>query len=112
MSFLTRNLKQDITVWNQAADKDNFGNLTYSSPRTIKGRWEENDNLTITLDGREITSQAVVFLKEDVAVGDYLFLGTDSSLFPDSVSDAFEVKSFKKTPSLRNSKQFERMAVL
>ncbi len=112
MSFLTRNLRQNITVWNQAAAKDNFGNLTYSSPRIIKGRWEENANLTITLDGREITSQAVVFLKEDVAKGDYLFLGVDSTSSPNSVSDAFEVKAFKKTPSLMNAKQFERMAVL
>lgn len=111
MSFLTRNLRQDVTVWNQAAAKDSYGNLTYSTPRTIKGRWEENSNLTITVDGREITSQAVVFLKEDVAEGDYLFLGSDTTASPFGVSRAFEVKAFKKIPTLRGNR-FERMAVL
>lgn len=111
MSFLTRNLKQKITLWGKGATKDAYGNLSYNSPRVIKGRWEDGSDLKLDLDGREINARVKVFLKEDVNLGDYLFLGIDTTASPVSVSQAFEVRAFMKTPTL-GGKKFERIAVL
>ncbi len=111
MSFLTKNLRQQITLWRQAAAKDDYGNLTYSAPTVIKGRWEERAVLRTDLDGREIVANAMVFLVVDVKKGDYLFLGVDTTASPVTVDGANEIQDFKKTPSL-NGRRFERVAIL
>ncbi len=111
MSFLTRNLKEDITVWRQDPAKDGFGNLTYQSPSFLKGRWEENSDLKFDLAGREVIPEAVVFLKEDVKQGDFLLLGRDTTASPTPTTEASEVRKFRKIPTL-NRHHFERVAFL
>ena len=111
MSFLTNNLKQTITLWKQSSVKDAFGNLTYQAPKIIKGRWEEGSDLKFDIEGRDAIAKVVVFLKEDVSLGDFLSLGAETTSSPEGVSGASEVRHFRKTPELRG-RNFERMAVL
>ncbi len=111
MSFLTRNLKEQITLWRQDLAKDGFGNSTYQLPVTLRGRWEENSDLRFDIEGREIIPEAVAFLKEDVKQGDFLLLGVDTTASPTPTTEASEVRKFRKIPTL-NRHHFERVAFL
>lgn len=110
MSWIQRNLVQDVTRWSPTG-QDGFGNQTWSTPETIKGRWEERTELFVDTNGEEVRSEAVVFLTKDVDTGDYLYLGDTNTSDPTTLHDAREVKAFRKIPDLR-ARLFERRAML
>lgn len=108
MTWLTRNHHQTATLWSKSGT-DVYGNASFSSPTQIKCRWEEGTRQSIDADGNEITSQATVYLGQDVGVGDYLYLGTSAASTPPT--GAYVVRNFFKMPSVKADK-FERKAVL
>lgn len=68
----------------------------------ILGRWEDVSQLVTTLSGQEIVSRSNTLLETTVSVGDYLYLGDEtSSASPITVAEAVEVKDFKRVPRLR-----------
>ncbi len=110
MSYITRNLRQDVTYWSPGTN-DGFGGRNFGSPVTVKGRWEEKVELFIDSSGNEVASIAKVYLGIDVENKGYLFLGTSTGADPISVSDSREIRSFRKTPNLKGN-LFERLALL
>lgn len=108
MNFVTRNLFEDITVW-VAGTTDIYGNPTWSSPSTIKGRWEDKQVKAVDARGDEIISQAVVYVDTDVALGDYIYQGVSTATSP-PVS-AKEVRNFSKIPSLKGN-IYQRKVIL
>lgn len=110
--FQARFRKQTATVWKQnGVDSGGDPEFTAASPFTITVRWEErNDNL-IGTDGESFMSQAVVYPGIDLVPGDYLYLGTNTTADPTTVTGAFEVKKFEKIPS-PSAKKFIRKATL
>lgn len=107
MSFTKRNLKQVITIFS-VTGVDVYGTPTYS-PRASKGRWEDSQVKFVDDLGIESLSTAVVFLIEDVELGNYLLLGASTSTTLPAA--AREVKSFSKIPDIR-FKTFLRKAIL
>jgi len=107
MGWLERNLKQTITRW-AAGSMDVYGNPTWTRT-VIRGRWEDRQEKVVDGQGNELISNSIVFLNSDVEIGDYLYLGLDTSAVPPS--GAREVKNFSKIPSIRFD-QWERKAVL
>lgn len=107
MSFINRNLLQDVTVWTAGAT-DVFGNPSFTV-RTIKGRWEDKQIKAINFQGDEIISSSVVYVDSDVGPGDYVMLGVSVASTPPSA--AKEVKGFNKSPSLKVN-LYQRKAVL
>lgn len=105
---IARNLKQDVTWW--AASPDGYGGYTYSSPQTIKGRWQDKQELFRTPAGDEQVSKAIVYLDQDVDVGDYLYEGLSTAADPTSL-EAYQVRQFGKVPDLRNLQSL-RKAIL
>lgn len=109
MSWNHRNLRQTITYWAPAA-ADGFGGRSFSSPTTIKGRWEGRVNLITDSAGREKVSNAIVYLSSQVVVNGYLYEGESTASDPLSVG-AFEIIRFDRVPSL-NARDFENKAFL
>lgn len=107
MSFTTRNLYADITIWT-IASKDGHGKPTWTTSYA-KGRWETKQEKTVDAQGNDLISNAVVFLDTDVSTGSYLYEGISTDTSPPST--AREVKNFSKIPNIRGT-QFERKAIL
>lgn len=110
MSWLTTLHTQTATLWARTG-VDSAGDPSFASPTTITVKWEESSEVIINNDGREEQSHAVVYLGQDVVIGDFLFLGTSVVVDPTAVSGAFEVKTFRKIPTPDGS-DFERKALL
>lgn len=108
MSWTNRNLRQTITKWTAGAT-DIYGNPTWSSPVTLKGRWEDKQVKTVDFQGNEIISNAIVYVGEDLLLGDYIYLGTSTASSPPAA--AREVRNFSKSPSLDTTK-YIRKAIL
>jgi len=118
MSYMIKNLKQTILYWgNPTAIGVGY---SYANAVEILGRWEDRQEIFVDVNGREQKSQAIVYLKQDVKIGGYLYLGSlddlgDSSSALDisdpSAVDAWEIKAFKKIPNLRAT-DWERKAWL
>lgn len=110
MSWITQNLVQTLVYWANPVP-DGYGGYVYDLPVEILGRWEDTSELFIDKTGHEVRSRAKVFLTQDVEEGGYLFLGeiTDlsSSLDPQDMEKAYEIRAFKKVPNL-DATDFER----
>lgn len=108
-----RNLPEDVTVWSAVDDSLNeFGARTYSAPRLIKGRWEDIQIDTRTPTGEEFFSTSVVYVSEDITIGDSIARG-DFRAYPDAsaCAAAKEVRLFAKANNMRMS-DAQRKAVL
>lgn len=110
MSFITRRLKQTATYW-AVSGTDSSGDPSFSSPTSIKVRWEQRTVVFTRPNGEEASSHSVVFVKEDMVEGDFLFLGTSAASDPTSVVAAKEIQGWSKIPQLVGS-EFERRAFL
>ena len=110
MSYITRNLKGIVTYWAPGVN-DGFGGVTFPTSVDIKARWEDKAELFIDASGNEVTSKAKVYLVSDVALKGYLFNGKSTVSDPTTISDAREIRAFRRMPNLRNTK-FERLAML
>ncbi len=110
MSYITRNLRQNVTYWSPGTN-DGFGGRNFGSPTIVKGRWEDKVELFMDASGNEVISVAKVYLGIDVENKGYLFLGTSTGANPTSVSDAREIRSFRKIPNLKGT-LFERLVFL
>ena len=110
MSYLTRNLRQSVTYWSPGTP-DGFGGVSFGTPVVVKGRWEDRTNLFVDIDGNEARSSTRVYLDRDVELNGFLFLGSSTATDPKTVSDAKEIRDFRKTPNLQAT-EFERRVLL
>lgn len=110
MTLLDRNLQQTATLWTYNG-VDNAGDPSFATPVQITVRWEDRTAEFIDARGEKTVSRSVVYLSQDVVSGDYMALGTDATSDPTGVVGAFEVRDFRKIPSI-NGQDFERRALL
>ncbi len=112
MGIIIRMLKQKAVYWalqSGAAAFDTFGQPQYENPIEIDVRWEVKTEEFLGPNGTLETSNAVVYVGQDVEVGGVLMLGEltdiDSSLtVPKQNDEAYEIRRFEKLPNLRNTK--------
>ena len=109
--MLFRSYKQTATYW-APGTPDGYGGVAYGAPTTLAVRWEEKAEKVVGPQGQDIVSRAIVHVKEDVANGGYLYLGTSIATNPSSVRDAWPVRAFIKIPNLTRPDQYDRRAVL
>lgn len=100
---------QTATYW-KAGDLDDFGNPQWSAPVLLKVRWEDRNELYYDSDGRERRSQSMVGVDRDMNIGDYLQYGDQTSNTTPG-EKAKEIKDFRRTPNLHNTK-VDRWAVV
>jgi hypothetical protein len=111
MAFMSDIYNQDITYWAPTGNMDRFGKPVLLSPVVLKGRWEEVSEVFTDRQGREVRSEATVFLDTEVQEEGWLFLGNTDVINPANVSGALEIKKFMKTPDIDQG-DFELMAML
>lgn len=100
---------QLITYW--AATPSGDGGFTFSAPISLKGLWEDKQELVADATGNQIVSQAIVYLNTEVAINGYLFLGTSIATDPTTVTKAWQIKNYGETPNVRGTEVL-RKAVL
>ena len=99
---------------------DGYGGKTFADPVEISCRWEDRvekiSTITTSKLGEEIISKAQVFTTQDVEELGWLFLGdlddldSDEEADPMTVDGAYEIKRFDKTPAMRSTTEFSRVA--
>lgn len=103
--------RQDATWW--SVSPDGFGGDAFSAPKLIKVRWEIRAETFIgSIDRKELISDAVVFLGEDVSVGDYLALGdfTNPAVAnPTTLPEAFKIQKYDEFTDLRSVSTMRRV---
>lgn len=109
-SLLNRNLTQTCIYWGNPAN-DGYGGLDFDNPVELLCRWEDKTVLQQDAKGNQITSDAVVFVLQDVEEGGYLYLGSISDLDSSAVSPvetakAFQIITYEKVPALKGSEYF------
>lgn len=112
MGTLTRNYKDDVTYW--VVTPGDYGSFTFSTPVTVKGRWEDKSILFRNPAGEEEVSQAIVYMPLDLSTNDYLYLGESVAADPTTIVGAVmphQIKLFRKIPDLRTI-EYERKAFL
>ncbi len=109
MSLLTKDHKQDATLWSLTGSTGAFAEPVYAAPVALKVRWEERSELFTNSAGEKEVAHDVVYLGTDIKTGDFLFLGTSVVATP--IAAARLVKDFRKVPEL-NGRDFERRALL
>lgn len=110
MSFLTKHLKDLTTFWSVTGVTVD-GDPTFAAPKAITTRWEEKQAVFTNAAGEEASAGAVVFVKEDMKAGDFLFLGTSAVADPTTVVAAREIQGWSKIKQLTGS-DYERRAFL
>lgn len=111
MPILDGSLNQTATYWAPSSAKDRYGRLTYSSPVTLKVRWEDRNELFLDTDGNERRSVSRVYTRYGVEEGGYLYLGTSTQSDPTNQSGALQIRAIRYSPSLAND-DYVRRAVL
>ena len=101
-------LKQKATWW--SVSPDGFGGDTFGSPVLLDCRWENRQEVFIgQIDRKELISNAVVFINQDIAVGDYLVEGDQiAQVDPSELPNSFKVQRFDSVPDLRNLQKVRR----
>ena len=94
MTFLAAFMPDTLTYW-APPTPDGNGGMSFASPLTFRGKWEERKQVLTDDSGREFVSRARVFCEQEVAPLGWLFLGTDVSTDPQSAG-GFEIRDVEK----------------
>lgn len=108
MSY-TRHMTQTVTYW-AAPTNDGLGNLTFPSPSTLTGRWQQKAEVFRDAAGNETVSHAVVYLPSAVELQGWLVLGDETGESdPQTVSGAHEIRSVGFSDDLRGDKRLHKV---
>ena len=99
MTPYTQDMTQAATYWPPAA-ADAFGSTTFGAPTGIACRWQDRAVLFRDIQGREVTSSAVVYVDGPLLPSGYLGLGTHASADPHAVAGAKEIRQVGTSPDL------------
>tara|TARA_R100001086_G_scaffold205990_1_gene121793 strand:- start:113 stop:439 length:327 start_codon:yes stop_codon:yes gene_type:complete len=99
--MLTTDYNQDMTYWANPVTTS-VGGISFDAPVALKVRWEERAERFLDTNGEEVVSRAVIWVKEDVDIGGYVYLGSSILTDPTDLDDAYPIRQFFKIPDLRN----------
>ncbi len=88
---------ETCTYW--AGTPDGEGGRTYTPPRYMRCRWEQKQRVIRAKDGREVVSQARVYLLEPVDLEGRLHRGSSGASNPNSV-DSYELLAMEELQGL------------
>lgn len=109
MTFSARARQDTATLWTRDG-VDSVGDPQVSAPTTISVKWERKEAVFRGADGSERRANHVVYLGQDVSVGDFLFEGTSTNADP-KAAGALIVQDFQRIESF-GGKKISRMALL
>jgi hypothetical protein len=105
MALITKMLKQKCVRWPKSGT-DEYGKDSWGTAVEVSVRWEAKNQLVKNSKGEEKVSSSTVYVASDVVEGDWLWLGTLTSLpsgstDPRKVVGAYQVLAFNKTPNMK-----------
>lgn len=100
MPSYTRHMKEQITYWPPAGN-DGFGGTGYGPPEVRLCRWQDDAVLFRDAQGREVTSQSVVYVNAPVVNGGKLFRGVSVAGAP--IAGSLEIRQVGDSPNLAQS---------
>lgn len=100
---------QVITYWQYNA-VNGFGERSFLAPVLLKGRWSGVSQLIITNSGEQVPSRSVIYLQQDVQVGEYLAQGDFTGIAdPTSIpKSAFMILKFNQDMSVLGDDLFRQ----
>lgn len=102
----------DVTYWAPTGDGLYGASNAFEAPVLLKARWEDRQEQAISSNGETFTTQAVVYVPQEVRLEGYLALGNQTThSSPLDASDAHEIRGLITVPSIRNVVK-ERRALL
>jgi len=114
MSIYTKMLKQSAVYW-PPLQAGSYGKRKFGAAVDISVRWEDTNELYVTVNGEQATSSSKVYSGVDLTVGGFLWLGTVVTLTdadnPTLNEGAGEIMRFDKIPNIKATK-FLRVAYL
>jgi hypothetical protein len=116
MALINTMRRQFAIYWapDNATGPDRYGKPSLLSPVELKVRWEDTQKEFVDSQGTTRLSSARIFVGQDVEVGGYLKLGelvSGTLNDPIEEGDAYEIKSFSKSPDLK-AKNFLRTVMV
>lgn len=98
-----------VTYW-KAGGIDYMGQPSWDSPVTIDCRWEDEQRLYLTSDGREARGRSSIYCNfGGLDIGDMVAMGVSSEATPPTGS--YEVKSPRVIKNLRGTRIEHRYIV-
>ena len=116
-NYMKKACFQTAVYWGSPTS-DLDGSSSYVSPVEIKCLWQEAIKMIKDTEGKEIVSNASIYVLQDLDNHGMLFHGEldDLSLEekndPKKRTEAYEIKLFVKTPSLHLRGEFNRKAMV
>jgi hypothetical protein len=96
---------QAATYWPPGSN-DGFGGVQYGPPEPRLCRWQDKAVLFRDAQGREATSESIVYVATPVAIGGRLMLGESLELLPPE--EAIEVRQIDVSPDLGNTEELHK----
>lgn len=119
----SKDMHQVATYWAPGTN-DGFGKLSFAGvdPVIVMCRWQPTNTLYRDAQGRELVSDAVVYVASEVEVRGYLALGdftrdsgaetgSGSSVDPFSIAGAKEIRLVQRSPSLSNDEELIKATI-
>lgn len=100
---------QVATYWALSA-VDGFGKRTFATPVLINVRWNERTDLMVQRGDELVPSRAIVFVQQDMVVGEYLAQG-DQTAIADPISlpsAAYMILQWRKDISMMGDDSFRQ----
>jgi hypothetical protein len=98
--MFTTDYNHKATYWGSPS-RDGWGSVTFDAPMVLDVRWENIAERVLSYKGEEFVSRAVIWVKIDLELGGYLFLGESVSADPTSLADAFEIRMIHEVHDFR-----------
>lgn len=102
LAWYRRHLWETVTYW-APPTHDVYNDDTFTTPTTMKARWQDRKEEFIDWRGEVTLSNALVFLAEEVLEGGYLYFGTSSSTTPKSLEGAYPIRRARRMGGYRES---------
>lgn len=97
------------TYWKKG-EIDYMGQPTWQGPTVSNCRWEDEQRLYLTDNGREARGRSVLYTPDSpIDIGDYVYEGVSTASTPPVGS--FEVKQPRKIKNLRGTRWEQRYIV-
>ncbi len=117
MKIIKKVLRQRCVYWKTPLP-DGYGGFTFEDGIVIKCRWEDKSVRFLSKANIEDVSRAYIMVDRDVDIGGYLLFNNqeeesqvDVSLNPEQLTNAYEIKGFDVTPTLKAT-HFLREAII
>jgi hypothetical protein len=122
-SLIKKVCVQTAVYWGPGVP-DGYGGRTFDAPVELEPptngvRWDEKVQMITDVNGKEIVSKAEILIVQDVETQGWLMLGTLDDIAsdedendPKTVTGAYEIKRFDKTPMVMSTDEFVRKAYL